>query len=337
MNILDSAGVAASFFAAHRAGLIGAILDSPASCSELASRLGIDRNATGLILDVLRSAGLVEHDGEAYAASAELHAAHTRLPGGVDALMMIWTHTPEFLASGAPLRRMDGTSAERAEEYENLVLGLASLFMPSARELARRLEGAPRRILDVGAGSGIWSLAIAEAHPGSTVTALDFPPVLESFGRQAAAMGLADRVDVLAGDAYIAEIPEGAFDLIVLANILHLEPAERAAVLLHRVADVLAPGGRIVVVDVFGGEGDADRGRAVYALHLAMRTERGTAHPAALVESWLHQAGVGPELRMQFNDPMVYGMGALVSAPASGVLEAPAAGSLQHAASIVKP
>ncbi|MBS1911488.1 MAG: methyltransferase domain-containing protein [Bacteroidetes bacterium] len=337
MNILDSAGVAASFYAAHRAGLIGALLGAPASCSELASRFGTDRHATGLILEVLRSAGFLEHDGTAYTASAELRSTHARLPGGVDALMMIWMHTPEFLASGAPLRRMDGSSAERAGEYENLVLGLASLFMPSARELAHGLEGTPRRILDVGAGSGIWSLAIAEAHPGSTVTALDFPPVLESFRRQAAAMRLEDRVDVLAGDAYSAEIPEGAFDLIVLANILHLEPAERAAVLLHRVADGLAPGGRIVVVDVFGGDGDADRGRAVYALHLAMRTERGTAHPAETVESWLRQTGVAPEMRMQFNDPMVHGMGALISAPASGMLEAPAAGHLLHAVPMAKP
>jgi release factor glutamine methyltransferase len=77
------------------------------------------------------------------------------------------------------------------------------------------LELAPRTVLDVGTGSGVVALAVADELPDAEVTATDTSPAaLEVARANAERLGLADRIRFLEGT-----IPDGAaFDLL-LANL----------------------------------------------------------------------------------------------------------------------
>ncbi len=83
------------------------------------------------------------------------------------------------------------------------------------------LERAPRRLLDVGTGSGAIAFAVADELPGCEVTATDTSPAaLEVARANAERLGLVDRVRFRDGT-----LPaDGAFDLIV-ANLPYV--AER--------------------------------------------------------------------------------------------------------------
>jgi len=83
------------------------------------------------------------------------------------------------------------------------------------------LERRPRRLLDLGTGSGAIALAVADELPGCEVLATDTSPAaLEVARANAARLGLAERVDLRAGS-----VPAGeGFDL-VLANLPYV--AER--------------------------------------------------------------------------------------------------------------
>jgi release factor glutamine methyltransferase len=85
------------------------------------------------------------------------------------------------------------------------------------------LELAPRRVLDVGAGSGAIALAVADELPECEVVATDTSPAaLEVARANAERLGLADRVSLREGTLP----PEGAgFDL-VLANLPYVSEAE---------------------------------------------------------------------------------------------------------------
>lgn len=312
-TMLDIVGVAAALFAAHRSGLLRALIEGGGTPEELAAHLRLHPRAAADVLEVLRAAGFADQRAGTFTAGSMLREAEARLPMGALGLMALWSHAPRFLETGERFRRMDGNAAQRSAEYSTVVGGLAELFRPSALELAGWIGGNVGRVLDVGAGSGIWGLALAQTDTNARVTALDFPDVLEAFKREAEASGMTSRTALLAGDAYTTELPAGGFDTIVMANILHLEPAERAAVLLHRAADALSEQGRLVIVDVFGGDGLADLGRAVYALHLAMRTERGAAHRLQDVREWGEGAGLRCDDLLPFSDPMVPGLAALVT------------------------
>src|SRR5262249_38739400 len=226
---------------------------------------------TRCILDVLVAFGVASRDGDAYASSPALLAFAEQTPLALDDTSALWTHTPALLRSGEPFHD-DRQPAKREAVYSGVVAGIGRLFAAPATDLAARIERAPARVLDIGCGSGVWGLAIAERFPNARVTGLDLPDVLRVFEGRAAERGLRDRVDSLPGDMHAVEIPT-AFDLAIIANVLRLEDPDRAARLVARAANALVPGGQLVIVDAIGdGTADSERSLSVYALHLALRT-----------------------------------------------------------------
>jgi ubiquinone/menaquinone biosynthesis C-methylase UbiE len=180
--------------------------------------------------------------------------------------------------------------------YEETVGVLADYGAAAASEAAQALEIGRRRrglrVLDVGAGSGIWSRAMAQRDPTLQVTALDRPLVLEVARRYAIEAGTIDRLTCLSGDMHAVELPSASFDLAILANVLHLEPGERIVPLLRRLREALAPHGELAIVDSIPPDRrtapDADH---LLALHLMLRTPGGTIHDEGEYRAWLHEAG----------------------------------------------
>jgi ubiquinone/menaquinone biosynthesis C-methylase UbiE len=299
---IEAAGSAAVVASAIAVGLIESLSD-PAPAAEHATRLELDPEATRLELEALVALGIAEERHGCFGAAE----AADQLAPGPSLLALpergLWAHLPRFLRTGERYARMDGSTAERSAAYKELTKALGRLFDDAARELAAKL--APReRILDVGAGSGVWSLAMAERSAAARITAIDLPQVLPAFEERAEHLGLRDRVDLVAADYHSIELPSEAFDRVLLANVLHLEPPRSARSLLRRVTAALAPGGELVVIDaLLQGDPARDRARSIYALHLAMRTTRGRVHPRAEVERWCREAGLREGELVTLNAP----------------------------------
>lgn len=300
----DLIGAAATIAGAASSGLLGALVQEPGTGEELARRVGLDPRAAEVVLGVLAAHRLVSAaDGGVYAPSPALLGIGERFPGGVPWVVSLWNHLPAFLATGEPFGPFDGNLEERERSYMVAAEALERLFGPAAAELAVRLPGAPARILDVGAGSGVWSLSMAE-RCGAVVTTFDLPGVADLFLSRAAARGLGDRADALVGDFNAAELPAGAFDRVVLANVIHLEPPARARALIARAAAAVAPGGDLVVIEPVGRETPRrERAAALYALHLAMRTREGWAHRPPEITGWLRDAGLAIEAPVELEGP----------------------------------
>jgi hypothetical protein len=97
---------------------------------------------------------------------------------------------PSILKTGARYARMDRSVLERSAAYKDLTKALGHLFSYACRELAARLRDR-ERILDVGAGSGVWSLAMAErASAAPESRPIDPPDVLPAFEERAGGLGL---------------------------------------------------------------------------------------------------------------------------------------------------
>jgi ubiquinone/menaquinone biosynthesis C-methylase UbiE len=293
IDVMDLFAAASIVTAAQQTGLFRELLSGPQTAPAVAEKLGLDRRAATLVLDALATLELASRDGELYEASPRV-SSWIRPWGSNDPRPQLWEHTTAFLRTGEPLLRMDGAPAEREASYRAGVAWLGKMLEPFARELASKLTAAPARVLDVGCGSGVWSLAIAERFPTTRVTGQDLPQVLESFMARAQEMGLGDRVATIPGDMHAAPLPAGGFELVVIANVLRLEPPERAASLLARLATAVAPGGALLIVDALaGGTPERERARALYALNLALRTGGGRVHSPAEFSSWLASAGLG--------------------------------------------
>jgi len=121
------------------------------------------------------------------------------------------------------------------------------------REVVERFLGrlaglcpAPRRALDVGAGTGLLLSRLREAHPALEATGLDL-----AAGMARAARERAPSARWLVADAEALPFAACSFDLVVSTSALQWVPRlDRAFAEARR---VLAPGG-LLAVALFGGE-----------------------------------------------------------------------------------
>jgi tRNA (cmo5U34)-methyltransferase len=115
-------------------------------------------------------------------------------------------------------------------------------FYGAVVEVLERLPGEVRRVLDLGAGTGLLGAEIVAAFPGVEVELLDASePMLELAQRR-----LGDAVSAVHVADMSGSLPAGPFDAVVSAlAIHHLEHADTRA-LMARVHAALRPGGVFV-------------------------------------------------------------------------------------------
>lgn len=134
---------------------------------------------------------------------------------------------------------------ERVDTYDNVHLE----FMESKEDITRALPEKTRRVLDLGAGTGLELIALFERFPEAHVTAVD---ISEKMLDQLRARPFADRVDCLAGDFFEVPFGEG-YDAVVSTSALHHFTAEAKKVLYAKIFASLKPGGLFINSDWFAG------------------------------------------------------------------------------------
>jgi SAM-dependent methyltransferase len=179
--------------------------------------------------------------------------------------------------------------------FEQFVSGLFAMNYGSAQVAARALAAeaaaTPLKVLDLAAGSGVFGIAIAQTYPNATVTAVDWPNVLEITRKTAAQFGLAARFNYVAGDLDSADFGKG-HNVATLGHILHSEGEARSRKLLRKTYEALAPGGVIVIAEFLV---NADRRGPLTGLlfdvNMLIHTDAGATFSFEEIRGWLQGCG----------------------------------------------
>lgn len=309
-QLMGHNGAAHVYREACRAGILGELQEQPRSLTELAERCLCAVRPTELLLDAVCSLGVVTRGNDQSYTLTSL--GHLLLGGSYRNLGdEYWSHLPNFLATGEPLVEMDDVAKSEAY-YQSQAAILGWMLSPAAEcaaALLRDMLPAGAAILDVGAGSAVWSLTLAKETSDSRVTAIDWPTVLEVAIETAEQRGLANRLTTLAGNYHEVEFPAAAFDLVILANVTHLETPAGNRDLIAKARRALKPRGRIAIIDVFPGQPQGDLNRTLYVLGLALRTKQGRVHSIEELSGILCECGfAAPRLLPLDVPPFVMGM-----------------------------
>jgi ubiquinone/menaquinone biosynthesis C-methylase UbiE len=137
---------------------------------------------------------------------------------------------------------------ERAQRYDQGWLGqLHHQIADRTADLALACVPAPRRILDVGCGTGyLLGRLAARAPQAEALAGIDAAPAMIVAARGAAAD---DRLRFVVGAAERLSWPAASFDLVVSTTSFDHWADQQAG--LAQCARVLAPGGCLVLADLF--------------------------------------------------------------------------------------
>jgi ubiquinone/menaquinone biosynthesis C-methylase UbiE len=207
-----------------------------------------------------------------------------------------WARLSEVVRSGRPSRQLHGEQPDAAF-FSELVQALHTLSADAAAVAARVLAdgdpGRERTVLDVAAGSAVWSLAIARHDQQAHVTVLDLPEVVERVTRPFVHReGFSNRFTFWPGNLRTIDFGEALFDIVILGHVCHGEGPERTHELIRRAHRALRSGGQILIAELVP---DDDRCGPLlpllFALHMLVLTDEGNAFTLAEYRSWLSESG----------------------------------------------
>jgi predicted O-methyltransferase YrrM len=279
---------------------------SPADVAGVATRFGLHRRPVDVLCTLLLAQGLLVRDaagllrptatareflvaGSPFDARA-YYAAMADRPGVADFLRVLRTgrpaHWPGEETAG------DWHAAMRDEAFaESFTAAMDCRGRVLAPALAAAVGGsAPRRLLDVGGGSAVYSRGLAERFPDLTATVLEAEPVDAIARRAIAAAGLDARIEAVAADMFGAAWPEG-HDCHLFSNVLHDWDEPECRTLVAKSVAALPAGGRILIHDMLLDDDKAGPPWAAeYSVLLATITQ-GRLYSTAEIAGWLVEHG----------------------------------------------
>lgn len=135
-----------------------------------------------------------------------------------------------------------------------------------ARLMARRVDlSGATKFLDVGGGSGAYTLAFLKQNPGLQATILDFPETTETARRYVADAGMSGRVSHVQGNAITTDWPGGQ-DAVLMSYVWSAVGGNDITTLARRAYEALKPGGLVLVHDFMAD--DRHEGPAFAAWYL---------------------------------------------------------------------
>jgi SAM-dependent methyltransferase len=173
---------------------------------------------------------------------------------------------------------------QRARTFTRM---LYEIHQPLAEQLAAHLDlSRLKRLLDLGGGSGVMSLALLRRYPRLEAVVLDIANVCVAGREIAEENSLAGRISYQAADFLCDELPLG-FDVALECDVGVYSKA-----LFRKIRASLNPGGRLIIVDQFApAEGVAPQSRLHWAFQAALHEPDFSYLTAAAIESKLAQAG----------------------------------------------
>ena len=291
----------ASLFAAIDLKLFTAIAQGHDTVAAFAAHAGIQPLNAERLMTMCGTLGLIDWDGTRYTNAADVARFLVEGTSTYAGAWMLfnrpnwdkWGQLTDKLSRTEPPQVInttyDGMSVEYARTYHRAT---SSVGFGAGRRFARRVDlGRRRKMMDIGGGSGAYSIVAAQTYPQLHAVVCDLPPVVEVTREFIAEHGMGERVTAQACDFTRDAFPEGC-DVAVMASNLPQYSRDIIRAVIAKAHAALLPGGELHLVgemldDDRRGPADA----AMWGLNEVLGNSTGLAHTRADCAGYFAEAG----------------------------------------------
>jgi hypothetical protein len=275
--------------------------------NQIADTLNLDEHACERLLNALVSLGFLTKEDQLYYNTVDsftfLSKKSSDYLGGLmhtNHLWNTWSNLTQVVKTGKSANPSEIN--ERGEEwlfpFINAMHDRAKKQAP--RQLADIDLSGIKSILDIGGGSGAFSMEFVSKNPEIEATVFDLPNVVPITKKFLVKEGFSDKIKTYSGDYTIDVLPQG-FDLVFLSAIIHSNSMEINQDLIKKCFAALNKNGKIVIQDwIMNNDRTQPAGGAIFAINMLVGTEAGDCFTEKEVTQMLIAAGFKNISKIEF-------------------------------------
>lgn len=310
--------------AGRQVGVFDQLAEGQKTLETLAENLKIAPKRMLLLIQSLIAIGIIEQYQEDYALSS---TARLLCQYDADLDDSTWERLAETLQNERPVVA-DVADDDVPQSRFDTIAATQWVHTPAAMQVAEILDLGPSdgetleadttalELLDLGCGSAVWSCAMGFRDPTLRITAVDSEPALVAANSTASSIGLGDRFQSQVGDLLTSELTESAYDMVVVAQRLHALAPNQIEKALKRCRGTLKDGGKLIIIDSFGGPHRPSLAESLEALRMQVQSAHGEIPDLAMAQSRVEKAGF-TNVQFTFIAASRLGLGLMVGTKAS--------------------
>lgn len=284
---------------AQETGLFDKLSQHPSSASQLAEAIAGRSEHVRRLANALVAHNVLKLEDDVYAIADDWSVLRSDSPaslaGYVQYMSLLkdrWAHLGKALVddtvSDESLALISGSDKQATEAF---IAAMDAISKPFAMQFASEWEFDNHRIIDIGGGSGIYSIAVASRNKGVTGVVFDLPGIVEIAQNNIASAGLNEKLTTASGD-YNESIPGDGFDDAFLFSMIHRQDEAQNMSLLRKTFDALKPGGRLFIIGFFtNDQGTGPLFSAHFGVEMTVMIPGGRVYSNTEIEKLIETAG----------------------------------------------
>jgi SAM-dependent methyltransferase len=264
--------------------------ESGSESNQIASTLSLDKHACERLLNALVSLGFLTKKSPEYLGGL-MHSNH---------LWTTWSNLTSVVKTG-----MSAHPAEINERGEEWLFSFINAMhdrgkKQAPQQLANIDLSVTKSVLDIGGGSGAYSMEFVSKKPGIEATVFDLPKVIPITKKFIDKEGYSGKIKTYTGDYTTDELPKG-FDLVFLSAVIHSNSLEVNQNLIKKCFHSVNHNGKILIQDwIMNNSRTHPVSGAIFAINMLVGTEAGDTFTEQEVTEMLTSAGFKHISRIEF-------------------------------------
>ena len=290
----------AALFSAIDLGLFTAISNGNNTVEAFATDAGITELNAERLMTMAASSGLISWREDHYVNADDVQRYLVKGEKGYAGAWLTftrpgwdnWGRLTEKLNNNEPpsvIGSYDTMTVDYARTYHEAT---ASIGFGAGRRFIKQVDLSDRKkIMDLGGGSGAYSIVAAQNYPELSAVVFDLPPVVEVTRDFINDHGVQTQVSTQGGDFTVDPFPQNC-DVAIMASNLPQYNREIIKLVIKKAFDALLPGGEMHLIgEMLDDDRSGPLDAAIWGLLEVMSNSTGLTHSRADCVAYFKEAG----------------------------------------------